>query len=164
MEERQACRMGLHINTTNKPSIKGTTPIFERPFSSCAFLVPPAVLLADGAADPDAVGSAAVTTTVLVDKPGSVGVGVDGTPSVTVTTGTSDEVRLGAGSLLGGGGGLPVVVKAGAIVAVVLGPRGNVSALVNVVGRLVWGGTFDVAGGAEELGVLGVSAGGCDEL
>jgi hypothetical protein len=94
---------------------------------------------------------------VLVDKPGSVGVGVDGAPSVTVTTGTSDEVRFGAGSLLGGGGGLPVVGRAGAIVAGVLGPRGNVSAMVNVVGGLVWEGRFDVAGEAEELGVLGVS-------
>jgi hypothetical protein len=156
--------MGLYINNTNKPSIKSTTPILESPFPSCTFLVPPAVLLTNGVADPDAVGSAAVTTTVLVDKPGSVGVGVDGAPSVTVTTGTSDEVRLSAGSLLGGGGGLPVVVRAGAILAGVLEPRGNVSALVNVVGGLVWGGRFDVAGGAEELGVLGVSVGCCDEL
>ena len=48
------------------------------------------------------------TTTVLVDKPGAVGVGVDGTPSVTVTTGTTDEVGIGAGSLLAGAGALVV--------------------------------------------------------
>jgi hypothetical protein len=144
--------MGLYINTTNKPSIKSTTPILESSFSSCNFLVPPPVLLTDGVADPDAVGSAAVTTTVLVDKPGSAGVGVDEAPSVTVTTGTSDEVRVGAGSLLDGGGGLPVVVRAGAIVAGVLGPRGNISAMVNVVSGLVWGRRFDVAGGSRRTG------------
>ena len=64
----------------------------------------------DGAADPDAVGSCELTTTtVLVDKPGAVGVAVDGAPSVTVTTGTSDEVGTGAGSLLAGAGALAVV-------------------------------------------------------
>lgn len=153
----------LHINTTNKPAIKSTTPISDSPRPSCTFLFPPAVGLTDGAADPDVVGSAPGTNTVLVDKPGSVGAGVDGAPSVTVTTGTSDEVRLGAGSLPGGGG-LPVVVRVGAIVTGVLGPRGNISALVNVVGGITWGGGFDVARGEEALGVLGVSEDGGDEL
>lgn len=41
---------------------------------------------------------------------------------------------------------------------VLLGPRGNVSVLVNVVGGLVWGGRIDVAGGADALGVLVVAA------
>jgi hypothetical protein len=56
------------------------------------------------------VGSAEpATTTVLVDKPGTVGAGVDGAPSVTVTTGTTVEVGIGAGSLLVGAGALAVV-------------------------------------------------------
>jgi hypothetical protein len=43
------------------------------------------------------------------------------------------------------------------VAGVLLGPKGNVSALVNVVGGLVWGGRFDVAWDANALGVLGVA-------
>lgn len=95
---------------------------------------------------------------------GSVGVGVDGAPSVAITTGTAGEVRLGAGSLLGGRGGPSVIFRAGAPVAGVLGPRGKSSTLLNVVGRLVQGGVFDVVEGPEEVEVHGMCVGGSDQL
>ena len=129
-------------------------PLFRKRHSTPKVLIAPEEELSDGVAEPDPTPVSEDwtpgTTTVLVRTPGSVraiSVLVTDEPPTTSVTTVTEVLGLGAAVLLEGCGETSDEVGAGAIVFGVLGPRGDVSVVVDAVDGFAEDGGFDVAWG-----------------